>query len=70
MTQPLLDVRGKQVPEPVQSMLTSPAALRARATVRVWIAAQDLEHWDREAYERNTAEAGRLLCEAAEKESF
>lgn len=67
---PLLDTRGKVVPEPAQSILTSVKALRARATVRVWIAAQDLERGDKSAYERNTAEAGRLLSEANEKESF
>lgn len=70
MTQLLLDTRGRAVPEPAQSILTSPEALRARAQVRVWIAAQDLERGDQEAYDRNTAEAGRLLSEAAERESF
>lgn len=63
-------IQGQPCPDYIQAIMTSPAALRARAKIRVLMAAQDLEIGDTEAYERNIAEAGRLLEAASAKEEF
>ena len=63
-----LRVDGSPVPEAVATILTSPAALRARAIIRRAIAQQDLAHGDTWAYHRNTDMAQQYERRASEME--
>lgn len=55
---------GTMPPPYIRAMLESPAALRARAAVRMEIARQDRMHGDSWAERRNEAVAGHMLNRA------